>query len=392
MILLACLAALLAGVGSLVVLAEWRAVRALPAAAPLADVACPGISVLRPLHGDEPLLEAALLSACQQDYPEFQVVFGVQDAADKALAVVERVRARLPERDIAVVCDNTADGANRKVANLSNMLAAARHDVLVIADSDMHASPDYLRAIASALAEPGTGLVTTLYTGLPASRTLAATLCASGITHGFLPGAAMARRLGRLDCLGATMALRRETLATIGGFASLIDELADDNVLGRLVQARGLRIGLAATIPATTVPETTLPAMLRHELRWARTIRSLTPQGFAVSAVQYPLAWATFALLLSAGAAPAWGVMLPAWGVMLAAWVVRAVAAHGVDAALARRAHLPTNRAPLFLLPLRDLMSFGVWLAAYAGDRVEWRGRVMRARRVPPRPAAMTAT
>jgi ceramide glucosyltransferase len=297
--------------------------------------------------------------------------------------VVERVRARLPGCDIAVVCDNSADGANRKVANLSNMLPAARYDVLVIADSDMHADQNYLRAIAAALAEPGTGLATTLYTGLPANPSLAAALSTTGITHGFLPGAALARRLGRLDCLGATMALRRETLAAIGGFASILDELADDNVLGRLVQARGQRIGLAATIPATTVPETTLRAVLRHELRWARTIRSLTPHGFAMSAVQYPLAWAVLALLLSGGA-------LPALGVALAAWAVRIGAARGVDAALARRGQLPTDGVRPLLLPLRDLISVAVWLAAFAGDRVEWRGRVLRARRAPSRTATAT--
>ena len=375
MVVLASIAALLAGTGSLSALAGWRAVRRLPADAALEDAACPGITVLRPLYGDEPLLEEALLSACHQDYPRFQVLFGVQDPADPALAVAERVRARLPECDIAVVCDDTADGANRKVANLMNMLAAAKHDVLVIADSDIHAAPDYLRAIAAALAEPGVGLATTLYSGRPANRSLAAALAATGITHGFLPSAALARRLGRADSLGATMALRRETLAGIGGFAALRDELADDNVLGRLVAARGQRIGLAATIPATTVPEATLAAVLRHELRWARTIRSLGPGAFALSVIQYPLAWALLSLLLSGGDSSAVAVVL-------GAWMARALAALGVDTELARRQHLRPTSARLFLLPLRDIISVAVWLAAFAGDRVEWRGRAMRARPV----------
>jgi ceramide glucosyltransferase len=371
MLTLAILAALLACVGSLVSIGGWCAVRALPKAAPLEDAACPGITVLRPLYRDEPLLEEALLSACRQDYPRFQVVFGVQDPADPALAVVERVRARVPGCDIALVRDDTADGANRKIANLTNMLPAAKHEVLVIADSDIHAGPCYLRAIAAELAVPGTGVVTTLYTGLPANNSAAAALAASAISHGFLPGAALGRWLGRQDCLGATMALRRDTLEQVGGLPALLDELADDNILGRLVKARGLRIGLAATIPATTVPETGTAAVLRHEVRWARTIRSLEPAFFAVSVIQYPIAWALLALLLSSGAV--W-----AFALTLAAWAVRAAATRAVDAELARRQHQPPPRAPLFLLPWRDLMSVGVWLAAFTGNRVEWRGRRLR--------------
>jgi ceramide glucosyltransferase len=371
MLELASLAAALAGVGSLITLAGWRAVRALPGPFPPDDADCPGITVLRPLYRDEPLLEDALLSACRQNYPRFQVVFGVQDPADPALAVVERVRAQLPGCDISLVRDNTADGANRKVANLVNMLPAAKYDVLVIADSDIHADPGYLRAIAAELAVPGTGLVTTLYTGLPANRSLPAALAASGITHLFLPGAALARHLGRQDCLGATMALRRETLTEIGGLRALLSELADDNVLGRLVSAHGYRVGLAATIPATTVPEQTFDDVLRHELRWARTIRSLSPAAFAFSAVQYPLAWATLALLLSGGAG--WAL-----AVLLATWAVRTAVAWGTDREVVRRQHQRWRAgADPFLLPLRDLISVGVWLAAFAGNRVEWRGRVM---------------
>ena len=131
----------------------------------------PGISVLKPLYGDEPLLEQALASACEQDYPRFQVVFGVQNPADAALAAVRRVQERFPACDIAVVVDDSAPGSNRKVANLTNMLPVARHDVLVIADSDVHADPDYLHRLAAALEQPGTGLATTLYVGRPAAPT-----------------------------------------------------------------------------------------------------------------------------------------------------------------------------------------------------------------------------
>lgn len=351
-----------------VLVCRFRAAPMLPPAADLRP-----ISVLKPLYRDEALLEEALASACAQDYPQFQVVFGVQDAADPALAAVWRLCARFPGCDIAVVVDDSAPGANRKVANLTNMLAAAKHEILVIADSDVHAAPDYLRRIAAALAQPGIGLVTTLYAGLPANATLAARMGARAITHGFLPGALLARAMGRRDALGATMALRHATLAAIGGFTALRDHLADDNVLGRKVASLGLDIALAATVPATTVPETRVADLFRHELRWGRTIRAIAPLAFAASAAQYPLGWALLAAVLAAGAP--WALLL-----FVLAWGVRALAAGAIDRMLGLGAAIPgaPRSAALWHLPLRDLMSIAVVLASYLGDRVEWRGQSMR--------------
>jgi ceramide glucosyltransferase len=344
--------------------------------------AWPAVTVLKPLHGDEPLLEQALASLCVQDYPDYQVVFGVHDRTDQALAAVRRIQVRFPTTDIAVVCSPTSHGANRKVSNLINMLPAARHDVLAIADSDLHVAPDYLTRLADALAEPGTGLATTLYSGLPATGRLAARLAAMQITHIFLPGALLARATGRQDCLGATMVLRRDTLARIGGLQALVDHLADDQVLGRRVQALGLSVRLAHTVPATTVPETTITAVWRHELRWARTIRALVPAPFAASILQYPLFWALVAVPLSLGA-------LWSCGLFLLAWVVRSGAALWADRALApllsgipddpHRARRPAFSCPVWLFPVRELMSVAVMLASYASRRVEWRGHVMTA-------------
>jgi ceramide glucosyltransferase len=357
----------------------------------------PAITVLKPLHGDEPLLEAALSSICRQDYPVWQVVFGVQNPDDTALPVVRQLQARFPDCDLAVVVDPTEHGPNRKVANLINMFPAAKHDVLVIADSDLHVAPDYLRRLAAALREPGTGLVTTLYSGLPlppapsrqgtgspknAPPPLAGGGWGGGVVGGlgacqinqyFLPGALLARALGRQDCLGATMVLRRDTLELIGGFPALVGHLADDNVLGRLVQMLGLRVALADTIPATTVGEATLPALWRHELRWARTIRALVPAQFAASVLQYPLVWAALAVLLAA-AAP-WSL---AW--FVAAWALRSLAAIGTDRVLGL-----ANRSPVWLLPLRELMSVAVMVASYAGRQVDWRGHTLQAEGFNPR-------
>jgi ceramide glucosyltransferase len=346
MTILAGMTAVLAGIGLAEALLVSRLVaafarrRAAPAIArPFS--AQPSVTVLKPLHGDEPLLEEALTTLCRQDYPNWQIVFGVRHAADPAVAVVHRLRARFPDLDIALVVDPTSYGQNHKVSNLINMMSAARYDILVIADADVHARPDYLDRLVAALERPGVGLVTTLYAGLPvigrqtgsspddrASPGLPARLGATNITHGFLPGAVLSRALGRQDCLGATMCLRRLDLERIGGFRALVPHLADDNVLGRRIAALGLNVELADTVSLTTVPETSLRALFRHELRWARTIRTLEPAGFAASVVQYPLAWALLTVLVSGGAL--WSI-----GMFFIAWVLRAVAAMGVDSALA---------------------------------------------------------
>ncbi|CAH2600944.1 Glycosyltransferase [Rhodovastum atsumiense] len=340
------------------------------ARAPSPSGHCPPITVLKPLYGDEPLLEDALASFCAQDYPCFQLVCGVQRANDPAIAVVERLRTRFPDCDITLVVDPTLHGENRKIGNLINMLPQARHDVLVISDSDVHAAPDALAAIAEAIDQPGTGLVTMLYAGLPANRSLAARLGATAITHSFLPGALLSRTLGRQDCFGAVMALRRETLAAIGGLQALVHHLADDNILGRLVRDQGLAVRLAPTICATTVPEATLPALFRHELRWARTILALVPAGFAASAIQYPVFWAALAVPLSGAA---WWSLL---GVALA-WAGRAGAARILDMRLGLAESGLATSAPIWLLPLRDMLSVAVMLASTASDRVEWRGEVL---------------
>jgi ceramide glucosyltransferase len=368
--LIAALAAVLAAVGIAQVLGGLTLVRRFAATPPRPAEVLPPMTVLRPLYRDEPLLEDALASACTQDYPWFQVVFGVQDPADTALPVAQRVRERFPDRDVLVRRDDTHDGANRKIANLMNMLPAARHDVIVIADSDVHAPRAYLTRLAEALGRPGVGMATTLYAGVPANRSLAARLGADWITHTFLPGALLGRAFGREDALGATMALRRETLEALGGFAALRNDLADDQVLGQRVKALGLRIALAQVVVGTSVPERRVRALFSHELRWARTIRSIVPVAFAASGLQYPLAWALLAVLLSAAAW--WSLVL-----FLVAWAVRAWAGRQVDAALGLAGRIPP--APLWLPPLRDIMSLAVLVASYGGKRVVWRGQVMRA-------------
>jgi ceramide glucosyltransferase len=373
-------ASLAAGLGMVQACAGVLAVRRFAARLPVPPGPRPPVTVLKPLHGDEPLLEAALATFFTQDYPDYQLVFGVDDVHDPAVAVVARLRQRFPAADVALVVCEALHGSNRKVSNLINMIGVARHDWLVIADSDVHAAPDYLSSVVAELGRPDTGLVTALSVGLPATESLQERLAASQITYGFLPGVLMARALGRQDCLGITMALRRETLDRAGGLEALADHLADDNVLGGLVRAQGLTVRLATTLPATTVADKTLAAGFEHELRWARTIRTQAAAGYAASVLQYPIAWACLAAILSGGAR---GMVL----VVALAWATRGLAGWQIDRMLRPLArgsgYVRALRSPFLLFPLREAMSVAVMVASYRTRRVVWRGHAMVARRGP---------
>jgi len=364
---LAWLAALFAAIGvaqqfaGTILVARFVAQTTAPLAVP------PPVTVLKPLCGVEPLTEVALESFFLIDYPVFQLVFGVQNPADPVLEIIEMLRARYPARDVALVVDPTLHGSNRKISNLINMLPAATHAVLVMSDADIHVPPYFLHRVAAALAAPRVGLVTTLYTALAGTPHLATTLGANQINYTFLPGALLARRLGRQDCLGVTMALHRDTLERVGGLAAVANHLADDQVLGRLVRARGMALTLAQVIPATTVPEANFAALYRHELRWARTIRALVPLPYAASVLQFSLLWSVLAVLLSGGA---WW----SWALICAVLLIRYSLARRIDRALGL---VKAGEAWLFLV--RDLFSAIIYLASFGGATVEWRGQKMRA-------------
>jgi ceramide glucosyltransferase len=334
----------------------------------------PPVTILKPLCGVEPLTELALESFFLIDYPDYEIVFGVQNSADPVLDVVARLRARYPEREVRLVIDPSLHGANRKISNLINMLPQARHETLVMSDADIHVPPYFLTRVVAALEVPGVGLVTTLYTALPGTPHLATLMGANQINYTFLPGALLARKLGRQDCLGVTMALTREMLAKAGGLEAVANHLADDQVLGRIIVRLGYKLTLAQVIPATTVPEHDFKALFRHELRWARTIRALVPIPYAASVLQISLFWALLAVVFSQGAGLGW---------ILFATVLltRYAAARRIDALL----HL-AKAGDAWLFLLRDFCSALIYVYSFAGDKVDWRGQMMRADagKVPP--------
>ncbi len=333
----------------------------------------PAVTVLKPVCGDEPGLEAALLSFCTQDYPQFQIVVGAQDGADPALDVARRLQARFPGL-IDIVVDAKLHGPNRKISNLMNMLPAARHETLVFGDSDLHVRPDYLRQVVSTLLTPGTGLVTAICGGEAVFGGIAGQLGTMHISHSFLPGALLGASVGRQDCLGTTMGIRRQTLEQAGGLAALVPHLADDNLLGRLVRQLGLAVRIAPTMPVVTVQERSLRAIWLHELRWARTIRTVAPVAHGFSVVQFPLVWALLAVLVSGGGR----VEL---GVLLLVWALRAGVADTIDFLLRRRRARRAVRSRAALLPVRDLLSVLEIAASFLGDAVIWRGHTLQANR-----------
>jgi ceramide glucosyltransferase len=317
-------------------------------------------TILKPLHGEDAQLYENLRSFCVQHHPCFQVIFGVREPSDPAIAIVRRLIAEFPGRDLALVIDPSVSGSNFKVSNLENMMPLAKHDVLVIADSDMRVGPDYLAAVTAPLADHEIGVVTCLYRGQPVAGRWSR-LAAMFVNHGFLPSALVGERLRPGDaCFGATMALRRDIYATIGGFAALRDQLADDYALGAAIRRAGKRVVLAPQLVDTTMADADLPSLVAHELRWSRTIRMIAPAGFAASVITHPVALALVATVVL-------GFPLLMLAVLAIALAIRLAMVRAIDRALA----LPAT--PLWLVPLRDMLSFALFIASFLGNRVAWR-------------------
>jgi ceramide glucosyltransferase len=325
----------------------------------------PPVSVLKPLCGEDTDLYENLRSFCRQDYPAFQIIFGVREGADPAVSVVRRLIAEFPEVDLSLVIDGRQRGGNLKVANLRNMLPSARYPVLVLADSDMRVAPSYLAEVVEPLGDRANGLVTCLYRGISAGG-LWSDLACFHVNHGFLPQAVVGEALGGgAGCFGATLALRQETLEAVGGFAAIADALADDHALGAAVRRIDQRLVLSPHIIDNVIHEPSLAALFRHELRWARTVRLLAPAGFAGSVV-------THAVVLAVLAAGLGGLEGPALAMLAFALACRWATA----ALVARALRLPPS--PLWLLPLRDLLSFTVFVASFFVRTVAWRDRTFR--------------
>jgi ceramide glucosyltransferase len=330
------------------------------------DAPWPDVTIIKPLHGAIPGLRENLERFCEQDYPgQVQIVFGVHDAEDGAVAVVRALQAAHPAADITLVVDPRVHGVNLKVSNLINIAARVKHPVLVLSDADIHVERDYLRAVTGALSAPGVDLVSCLYVGKSDGGAWS-TLSALAIDYHFLPSVVVGQALNLAHpCFGSTIALRADMLQRIGGFEAFADHLADDYEIGRAVRAAGGRIAVPPMVVSHLCPEASAPALLDHELRWGRTVRQIDPLGYAGSLITYP-----FPLALAAGGFL--GFNAESVGLIFTTLGVRIALKACIDAATSARA------GPFWLVPLRDVLSFCVFIASFAVNTVGWRGSRFR--------------
>jgi ceramide glucosyltransferase len=324
----------------------------------------PAVSILKPLKGVDPEMYESFRSHCVQDYPEYEIIFGVSDAGDPAVTWVQKLKSEFPQTPISVVVCSERLGANRKVSNLEQMMPQARYDYIVVGDSDIRVAPDYLRQVIGPLEDASVGLVTCLYRGV-AAPTLGSRLESLGISTDFAVGVLAARQIegGIHFGLGSTLAFRRAELQAIGGFKAIADYLGDDYEMGRRISDLGLKVELAGIIVETLLPAYGLRDFLSHQLRWARTIRDSRPGGYLGLGLTFALPWALLALVFSAGTMWAWALL-------------GLVAGMRVAVAVAARMVLQDRQIPrlLWLLPLRDITALFVWLVGFMGHGITWRG------------------
>jgi ceramide glucosyltransferase len=318
------------------------------------------VSILKPVHGRDPRFYEAIRSHATEDYPEFEILFGVGDPLDPALEDIARLQKEFPSVRIESVVVATS-APNAKTGLLAELAKRARYPLLLVNDSDIRVEPGYLRAVTAPLANPKIGLVTCLYRARAegwASRSEAL-----GIATEFAPSVMVARLLGQAEfALGSTMAFRASELRATGGFEAIREYIADDYQLGRRIHEMGYRIEFAPVVVETDLGDESWGQTWRHQVRWARTIRFSRPGGYFGYAVTHATIWA-----LVAFAAGEWQAGVAALGLRMAAGAMSAAVLKD------RRV-----RRDLWLIPLRDLFGFAVWLAGAFGSTVHWRDRKLR--------------
>lgn len=342
----------------LIAAARWRPARAAPGGNSL-----PPLSILKPVHGRDPRFYEAILSHAAQDYPEFEILFGVNKPDDPALGDIQRLQAGFPRLRIEIAIVPTT-APNAKVGVLEELARRARHPVYLVNDSDIVVEPGYLRAVVAPLEDPGVGLVTCLYRA--GAEGWASRFEALGIATEFAPSVLVARLLGVAEfALGSTMVFRAATLERLGGFAAIANYLADDYQLGRRIVQLGYRIEFAPVVVETDLGGGSWGHVWRHQLRWSRTIRVSRSSGYYGYVVTHATLWGLVAL----GAHQ--------WLAGGAALGVRVLAGIWVGAGILRDRKV---RRDFWLIPLRDLFGFAVWAAGLFGDTVEWRDRRLKLR------------
>jgi ceramide glucosyltransferase len=325
----------------------------------------PPVSILKPLKGIDPEIYESFRSHCLQDYPEYEIIFGVSDPDDPAVASVEQLQREFPSHAIRLVVCPEMLGSNVKVSNLEQMLPHCRYEYLIVNDSDIRVERDYLRRIIPPLTSDDVGMVTCPYRGI-AAPTIGSKLESLGISTDFFAGVLAARQIegGLRFGLGSTLAFRRADLQRLGSFISIVDYLADDYELGRRIADLGRKVVLSDVVVETHLPAYNWRGFLAHQTRWARGVRDARLGGYIGLASTFGIFWSLINLI-AFRAAP-WSIAL-----LAAMLIVRGAVAVVIGSTVLRDRQIPGE---LWLLPLRDLIAVGVWLASFAGHTVSWRG------------------
>lgn len=329
---------------------------------PITPTALPPVSLLKPLKGASADLYDYLASFCRLNYPQLQLLCGVRDPRDPAIAIVQRLQSDFPHREIVLVVNPEVIGSNYKVSTLHHLFRLAKHDILVITDSDVAVTPDYLQALIPSLSNPQVGLVTCPYRG-GALSPFASLIESLLINTGFASMIIVASQVEKTTyAFGATIAVKRQALEKIGGFAALANYLADDYYLGNLVSRAGYEIRLVPHVVETHPGVSGLKDLLHHQLRWARTQRLCRPSGYFGTLVTYGTMWAILSVVLFPSSLALWQLALATIGVRL--YTTSIISDFFLDATVTRRF--------LWLVPFTDILSFLIWCVSLRGNTVRW--------------------
>lgn len=327
----------------------------------------PLVSILKPICGIDSRTYENLASFCQQDYPGYQVIFGIQDLYDSSLKLVQQIIQDFPQVDIQFVVSDRPLGANRKVANLANALAKAKYDILVLADCDVRVRPNYLQQVVQPFSNPNVGVVTCLYRSLV--QGWVAALEALSATTEFHPGVLVSSQLeGIKFAMGQTIVMRRSVLTKIRGFEEISDYLADDFQLGYRSAQTGYKVILSHCIVEHVLPACNLMQSLQRQIRWMLVIRVSRPGGYAGLIFTYGTVSSLLFLLVTGGSRAGWIVLITTWTIRLVmAWFI------GV-----KHLHDTIAKQLLWLVPLRDWISFALWCYGFCCDTIQWRNHAFK--------------
>lgn len=329
----------------------------------------PPITILKPICGIDSDAYENLASFCQQDYPQYQLIFAVLEREDPGIEIVQKVIHDFPDLDIQLIIGEatTTIGANRKVSNLVNAFTKAKYDILVIADSDIRVGRDYLQRVIQPLKAENVGIVTCLYRSL--AQGLVATLEALGTATEFQAGVLVSRQLeGVKFALGQTIVIRKKVLEAIGGFTAISDYLADDFQLGYLSAQAGYQVVLSDFVVEHVLATTTLVDSFKRLIRWARGVRVSRPWGYLGLIFTHGTATSLLFLIATGGSTLGWVVLAITWTIrLIMAWII------GVNIL-----NDPQAKKIIWLVPLRDIISFAIWLYSFMGNTIEWRGRRLK--------------